>query len=69
MDQRLLLLLAPLVVLELGLRVAAMVSLSRRQHVRGPKALWAVVVLLVNFGWLVYFLVGRTEEDGTERQA
>jgi uncharacterized membrane protein YhaH (DUF805 family) len=56
-------LLIPIVVIELGLMIAALVDLIRRAHTRGPKWIWALVILLVNFiGPIIYFVAGRSEE-------
>ncbi len=58
-----LLFLAPLVVIQLALMLAALVDLLRRPHVRGPKWAWALVIVLVNFiGPIVYFVAGRQDE-------
>ncbi len=56
-------LLAPLVVLQLGLLVAAVWDLAHRERVRGGnKWVWLAVVVLINtIGPLVYFLFGREE--------
>lgn len=55
-------LLIPVVILELGLMVAALVDLIKREKTKGPKWVWALVIVLVNlFGPIVYFLVGRDE--------
>ena len=53
--------LLPLILLELGLAVAALVHVLRHPHYRfGSKALWIPVVLLIQFiGPIVYFLWGR----------
>jgi len=61
MDAKTILLLAPLVAFELAMRVAAIVSLARRKATRGPRVMWVLVTLLVNFGWAAYFLFGREE--------
>ncbi|MBN1337040.1 MAG: PLDc_N domain-containing protein [Deltaproteobacteria bacterium] len=63
MDERtLLLLLAPLVLLDLGGKVWALVALSRAPRVRGPKIAWVLVILFVNlFGWVAFLLAGRDE--------
>ncbi len=56
-------LLAPLIVIQLALVVAGLWDLSRRAATRGPKWLWAVVILFIQiFGPLAYFVVGRAEE-------
>ena len=54
--------LIPVVVIELALLIAALVDLIRREHTRGPKWIWVLVIVLVNFiGPIAYFLVGRDE--------
>ncbi len=56
-------LLVPVVLIELGLMIAAIVDLIRRPHTRGPKWLWALIILFVNFvGPIIYFVFGRKEE-------
>lgn len=55
-------LLIPVVILELGLMIAALVDLIKREKTKGPKWVWTLVIVLVNlFGPIVYFLVGRDE--------
>lgn len=62
MLRELLPLLAPLLVLQLILIVAALLDLSKRGQTRGPKWIWVLVIVFVNFiGPLLYFLVGRDE--------
>lgn len=54
---------APLVLVEIGLRVVALVSLARAERTNGPKWAWALAIVLVSFlGWALYFLVGRRDE-------
>jgi hypothetical protein len=54
--------LIPIVILQLGLLVAALVDLARRERTRGPKWMWAAVILLVSFiGPIAYFMLGREE--------
>jgi len=56
-------LLIPIALLELVLMVAALIDLVKREHTRGPKWMWILIVVLVNIiGPIVYFLVGRQEE-------
>ncbi len=56
-------LLIPVVLIELGLMVTALVDLIRRSQTRGPKWAWALVIVLINFiGPIIYFIVGRKEE-------
>ncbi|HEU4671394.1 MAG TPA: PLD nuclease N-terminal domain-containing protein [Candidatus Limnocylindrales bacterium] len=57
-------LLAPIIILQLGLMVAALIDLDRSdRRVRGgSKIVWALIVVFVNvIGPIVYFLVGRDE--------
>ena len=56
-------LLIPLVLLELGLLVWALLDIIRRERVKGGnKVVWILVVVLINIiGPIVYFLFGREE--------
>lgn len=54
--------LLPLAILQIGLIIFAMADLVRRPHTRGPKWLWAVLILFVQFiGPLGYFIIGRED--------
>ena len=56
-------LLIPVVLIELGLMVIALVDLIRRSQTHGPKWVWALVIVLVNFiGPIIYFVAGRKNE-------
>jgi hypothetical protein len=56
-------LLIPVVLIQLGLLIAALVDLIRREQTRGPKWVWALVIILVNIiGPIIYFVAGRKEE-------
>jgi len=57
-------LLIPIVVIQLGLMIAALVDLERdERRVRGgSKLVWAVVIVFVNIlGPILYFIAGREE--------
>lgn len=55
--------LIPLAIFQIGLMIFALVDLLRREHLRGPKWLWIIIVVLFNIiGPLAYFLVGREDE-------
>lgn len=56
-------LLIPIVLIDLGLRVVALVDLVRREQVTGDrKWLWALVIFAVNFfGSILYLVLGRKE--------
>jgi len=56
-------LLIPVLVIQLGLMIAALVDLVRREQTRGPKWVWVLVILLINLiGPIIYFVAGRKEE-------
>ena len=56
-------LLIPLILVQLGLMVFALIDLIKREKTRGPKWVWVLVVLFVNMiGPIIYFIVGREEE-------
>ena len=57
-------LVAPIIVIQLGLMIAALVDLERdERRVRGgSKLVWAVVIVFVNIlGPILYFVAGREE--------
>jgi hypothetical protein len=55
-------LLIPIVLIELALMVVALVDLIRRERTKGPKWVWALVVVLINIiGPIVYLLFGRED--------
>ncbi len=55
--------LIPIILLQLLLIVVALIDLARRPKVNGPKWIWVVIIVLINFiGPIAYFLVGRREE-------
>ena len=54
--------LIPIVLLQFGLTVFALVDLIRRERTKGPKWVWALVIIFVNLvGPVVYLVVGREE--------
>ena len=56
-------LLIPVILIQFGLMVAALVDLVKRPKTRGPKWVWVVVVVFINLiGPIIYFIVGREEE-------
>ena len=55
-------LLIPLILLQLILIIVAVRDLARRERTRGPKWVWAVIILFVNLiGPIVYLAIGREE--------
>ncbi|MBE0684734.1 MAG: PLDc_N domain-containing protein [Anaerolineaceae bacterium] len=60
---KLLPLLIPLFLIQLGLMIAALVDLLKREKTKGPKWLWIIIVVFVNLiGPIIYFVIGREEE-------
>jgi phospholipase D-like protein len=57
-------LLVPIVLIQVGLIIAALIDLERdERHVRGgSKLVWVIVIVFLNIvGPIVYFAVGREE--------
>jgi len=54
----------PRFILEIGLMVFALVNIVTRKRVRGGnKAVWIVIVVLISvIGPIIYFIFGREEE-------
>ena len=60
--QKYLPLLIPVILIELGLMVAALVDVIRREKTKGPKWVWIIVVVVFNLlGPIAYFIFGRDE--------
>jgi len=59
----LLLLALPLVLLQLGLVVLALLDLRKQEHVKYvSKTVWVIIIIIGEiFGPLIYFLFGRGE--------
>lgn len=60
-------LLIPYLILEMGLRIFAIVQIvnTEKKGIRlrfDSMILWILVVALVNFGWAAYFIFGKVEE-------
>ena len=59
---QLILLLAPIALVQLGLMVFALVDLARRERARGPKWAWALAIIFFGFlGPIAYLLAGRED--------
>jgi hypothetical protein len=56
-------LLIPILLIQLGLEIFALVDLVKTPKTRGPKWVWALIILFVNMiGPIVYLTVGRERE-------
>jgi len=54
--------LIPVVLIQLGLLVFALTDLIRRERTKGPKWMWAILIVLVQIiGPVVYLVAGREE--------
>ena len=54
--------LIPILLLQLGLMILALVDLARRERTKGPKWIWALVIVFVNLiGPVAYLVAGREE--------
>lgn len=64
MNVVMLLLLIPVVLLELGLMIAALVHLIRRNKTRNLNVVaWVLIIVLINLiGPILYFTIGREED-------
>ncbi|WP_033542389.1 PLD nuclease N-terminal domain-containing protein [Planococcus sp. CAU13] len=57
---RLLLLLLPVLLIQLGLMIFAIIDLIKIPLTNGPKWMWGVIIVLVNIiGPILYFAIGR----------
>ena len=53
-------LVAPLIVLQVILMIAALVSCIKQEETNGPKWMWVLIILFVNIlGPILYFVMGR----------
>lgn len=59
-ESKLLLLLLPVFIIQLGLMIFALVDLIKNPHTNGPKWMWGVIIVVVNIiGPILYFVIGR----------
>ncbi|WP_203331987.1 PLD nuclease N-terminal domain-containing protein [Planococcus beigongshangi] len=57
---RLIMLLLPILFIQLGLMIFAMIDLIKAKHTNGPKWMWGAVIIFVNIiGPILYFVIGR----------
>jgi len=54
--------LIPVLLLQLGVAIFCLIDLARRDRTKGPKWMWAIIIILGQLiGPLVYLLIGREE--------
>jgi len=57
--------LIPILVIQLILMVVALLDLIRRKKTKGPKWLWALIIVFGEFlGPIVYLVFGRVDDNG-----
>lgn len=55
-------LLIPIILIQLGLMIYALVDIIKREKTKGPKPMWIIIVVLVNIiGPILYLSIGREE--------
>lgn len=60
LDDQILLLALPILVLQLALMIFALVDLIRNPNPNGPKWMWIAIIVLLNIiGPILYFVIGR----------
>lgn len=60
LDERTILLVLPILVLQIALMIFALVDLIRNPNPNGPKWMWAAIIVLLNIiGPILYFVIGR----------
>jgi hypothetical protein len=56
-------LIIPLVLIQVGMMIFALVDLAKREKTRGPKWVWVLIIVFGElFGPIIYFIAGRPEE-------
>lgn len=56
-------LIIPLVLIDLAFKIYAIVDILNieRKVKGGNKIVWILVAVLINYGWVIYFIFGRDE--------
>lgn len=55
-------LLIPIFLLQIGLMVAALIDLTKRERTKGPKWMWVLIIVCGELlGSILYFIFGREE--------
>jgi hypothetical protein len=60
--------LIPVILLEFGLMIYALVDVTRRKRIKGDsRVMWILIIVLVNIiGPIVYLLAGREKEEAAD---
>ena len=60
LDTKLFAIVAPIIVINLVLIITALVACFRAEETRGPKWMWALIIIFINLlGPILFFLLGR----------
>lgn len=52
----------PILIIQFGLQILALIDLYRQPTVRGPKWVWVLIIILGELlGPILYFFIGRKE--------
>jgi hypothetical protein len=58
--------LIPFLVIEIGLRIFTLLKVLKAKKegiaLRWDPIIWVIIVCFVTFGWVLYFIFGRTDE-------
>ena len=63
MIQNVLPLVIPLILIDLVFKIYAIVDILKedREVKGGNKIIWILVAVLINYGWVIYFIFGKDE--------
>jgi hypothetical protein len=63
MIQNILPLVIPLILIDLVFKIYAIVDILKedRKVKGGNKIIWILVAVLINYGWVIYFIFGKDE--------
>jgi len=56
-------LLIPIVLIDVAFKIYAIIDILKQDRVvkGGNKIIWLLVSVLINYGWVIYFIFGRDE--------
>jgi hypothetical protein len=55
--------LIPILIIQLVLIVIALLDLIHREKTKGPKWVWILIIIFINYiGPILYFVIGKEEE-------
>ena len=59
--------LIPVILIELGLMIYCLIDLVKREKTNGPKWMWVLIIVLVNlFGPIIYLVIGRKDDSNPD---